>query len=133
MYIYQEYTRGILDMQCLLHYSDNSLCVFYHAGLSEQSKARLPANGPCEDFAAHVQWVLVDNGLKFTIDPEEDFTSHTPEPESSPTPPLSADMTPEPTADGEPMPAAMEEQLQKEAYEGTIIPEPGSHEKSHQV
>lgn len=76
----EEYTRDVLDMPCLLHYLDNSLCVFYHAGLSEQSKARLPANRPCEDFAVHVQWVLVNNGLKFTIGPEEDLTSPTPDP-----------------------------------------------------
>lgn len=89
----ENHTREFLDLVCLTHYSDCS-----------QSKARLPVNGPSEDFAAYVVWVLVISGSEFTIDPEEDITSPTPDSEPSQTPPRCVDMTPEPIADGECLP-----------------------------
>lgn len=61
------------------------LCIFYHASLSERLKACVPVNGPKEDFAAYVEWVLVNNDSSFTVYPVEDnfSTSPTPPPETS--------------------------------------------------
>lgn len=75
----ENYTQDILDLACLAHNSDDSVSVFFYTSLSEQAKARLPANGPLEDFVTYVEWVLVNNGSEFTIGPEEDTTSPTPD------------------------------------------------------
>ncbi len=75
----EDHTRDFLDLACLTHFPDRSLCVFYYTSLSERCKARLPANGPKEEFAAFVEWVLVNCGSHFTIGTaEEEFTSVTP-------------------------------------------------------
>ncbi|XDV40107.1 hypothetical protein PO909_009248 [Leuciscus waleckii] len=103
----EDHTREFLDLVCLTHYSD---C----------SKARLPANGPSEDFAAYVVWVLVNSGLEFTIDPEEDISSPTLDSEPSQT--RCVDMTPELIADGESAPAAMEKPSQEEAPDQVCEP-----------
>lgn len=52
-------------------------------------KAHLPVNGPWEEFAAYVEWVLVNNGLNYIVSPVEDNTSPTPvlpAPETQPSP-----------------------------------------------
>ncbi|XP_058625419.1 uncharacterized protein LOC131536483 [Onychostoma macrolepis] len=101
----EDHTRDFLDLACLTHFPDCSLCVFYISSLSERCKARLPANGPKEDFAACVEWVLENNGLFFSIClSEEDISSPTPEPETSqpsprytePEPQISSDQVREP-------------------------------------
>lgn len=104
----EDYTQDFLDLACLVHYSDDSLSVFFHTSLSEQAKARLPANGPCEDFSAYVEWVLVNKESEFTIGPEEDTNSPTPNSEPSLTLPCEMDTTPEPTVDREPAQRATE-------------------------
>lgn len=40
------------------YYPDNR--VFYHTSLSERSKACIPVDGPKEDVAAFMEWVLVN-------------------------------------------------------------------------
>ncbi|XP_058649111.1 proteoglycan 4-like [Onychostoma macrolepis] len=107
----EDHTRDFLDLACLTHFPDHLLCVFYIISLSEQCKARLPANGPKEDFAACVEWVLMNNESAFTVGPVEDdiTTGPTPPlPETSQPSPRSTEILPEPTADGEPEPAAIE-------------------------
>ncbi len=63
----EDHTQDFLHLACLSHYPDRSLCVFYHASLSERSKARVPADGPRDNFAAFVEWVLEKNGLFFCL------------------------------------------------------------------
>lgn len=65
-----EYTQDFLDLPCLMLYFDKSLSIFYHSSLSKQVMARLPANGPREDFITYVEWVLVLNGLDFIVVPK---------------------------------------------------------------
>lgn len=50
-------------------------------------------DGPKEDFAAFVEWVLVNNNSPFTIGPAEDDSI------SSPTPPLPETSLPPPASD----------------------------------
>lgn len=68
----------------------------------------LPGNGPWGDFAAFVEWMLVNNGSAFTICPApEDITSTTPDPEPG-QPPSTYCMEPMPEPSTvEPEPAAM--------------------------
>lgn len=65
-------------------------------------------SGPREDFAAYVEWVLVNNGMDYTVSPKEDTTSPThvlPAPEMQPSPefsqpsPREMDMMPKLLAD----------------------------------
>ncbi len=99
--------QGFLDLACLTRFPD--LCVFYITSLSERCKARLPANGPEEDFATFVEWVLERNGLYFSICPAvEDISSPTQEPETSQPSFCCTELLPEPTTDGEPEPATTE-------------------------
>ncbi len=80
----EDHTRDFLNLACLTHFPDRSLCVFYISSLSERCKARLPANGPKEDFAAFMEWVLENNGSPLTVCPsEEDISSPTHVPETS--------------------------------------------------
>ncbi|XP_059401982.1 uncharacterized protein LOC132133218 [Carassius carassius] len=100
----KDHTRDFLDLACLTHFPDRSLSNFFYTGLSERCKARLPANGPREDFAAFVEWVLEKNESSFTITTaEEDISSPTPDPETSQPP--SRHTEPEPTAAAEPEPS----------------------------
>lgn len=69
------------------YYPDNR--VFYHTSLSERSKACIPVDGPKEDVAAFMEWVLVNSDSLFTISLAEDHTSPTPYPETS-QPPLAS-------------------------------------------
>ncbi len=102
----EDHTRDFLDLACLKHFPDRSLGIFYITSLSERCKARLPANGPEENF---VEWVLERNGLYFSICPtEEVISSPTHEPETSQPSSRCTELLPEPTADGEPEPAATE-------------------------
>ncbi len=79
----ETHTRDFLELVCLTHYPDCSLCVFYISSLSEWSKACLPGSGPRDNFAACVEWVLENNGLYFSICPaDEDIFSPTPKPET---------------------------------------------------
>ncbi len=78
----EDHTRDFLDLVCLTHFLDHSLCVFYITSLSERCKARLSANGPKKDFAAFAEWVLENNGSPLTVcSSEEDISSPTSEPE----------------------------------------------------
>ncbi len=105
----EDHTRDFLNLACLTHFPDCSLCVFYISSLSERCKARLPANGPKEDFAAFVEWVLENNGSPLTICPsEEDISSPTHVPETSQLSSRCTESLPEPTADGEPEATATE-------------------------
>ncbi len=81
----EDHTRDFLDLACLTHFPDCSLCGFYITSLSERCKVRLLANGPKEeDFATFVEWVLENNGSSLTVFPsEEDISSPTSKPETS--------------------------------------------------
>lgn len=75
---------------------------------------RIPADGPKEDFAAFVEWVLV-NDLPFTNSPAEDHSITSP----TPPPPLTSTMEfPVPTE-------KMDEPESEKRSEGVIDPEPG--------
>ncbi len=118
----EDHTRDFIDLACLTHFPDRSLCVFYITSLSEWCKARLPADGPKENFAACVEWVLENNGLFFS----EDNSSPTPDPEpSQPSPSRCTECSPEPTAAAEPEPAAITEPTPLKVTEPLIAPEPG--------
>ncbi|XDV15065.1 hypothetical protein PO909_015208, partial [Leuciscus waleckii] len=133
----EEHTCDFIQLVCQTHYPDRLFCVFYHTSLSERSKARIPACGPKEDFAAFVEWVLVNNS-PFTIDPAEDdiTTSPTPSlPETSHPPPAS-DATEKlhvPTADRGDQPAAIDEPVPRIRRESVIVTEPGPQTESVQV
>ncbi|CAM4693872.1 unnamed protein product [Leuciscus chuanchicus] len=85
----------------------------------ERAKARLSVNGPREEFATYVEWVLVYNGLDPIVSPED--TSPTPNPESSQTPPCEMDKTPEPTADGEQAPEGVTEYMSDQVCEPATL------------
>ncbi|KTG03694.1 hypothetical protein cypCar_00037262 [Cyprinus carpio] len=92
--------------------------------LSEQCKARLPANGPKKDFTAFAEWVLVNCISPFTVCPaEEDFTSPTPNPEPNQPSLRYMGSMPKPTADREPAPATINEPALIDATELNIAPE----------
>ncbi|ROL55393.1 hypothetical protein DPX16_20769 [Anabarilius grahami] len=117
------HTSDFLQLACQTYFPDRSFCVFYHTGLSERSKARIPAGSPTEDFAAYVEWVLVNNNSPFTICPAEDDTSTTPHPETSHPPPITCTMERrEPTADRGVQPAGMNETEPEERTEGVVAP-----------
>ncbi|ROL51854.1 hypothetical protein DPX16_19373 [Anabarilius grahami] len=113
------------------------LCVFYFSGLSKRSRAHLPGSGPRKDFAAFVEWVLVNNNSPFTICPaEEDFaTSPTPLPETNQSPPASdtTEMLFEPTVDCGDRPPARDEPIPRIRTESFIALEPGPLTVSDQV
>ncbi|ROL55579.1 hypothetical protein DPX16_7519 [Anabarilius grahami] len=101
----EEHTKNFLDLVCLTHYPDRSLCVFYNTSLREQSKAHLLGVGPRGYFTAFVKWALVNKASAFTIFP----TSPTLDPEPSQPPPTHCtERTPEPTAERELESAAMD-------------------------
>ncbi len=133
----EAHTLDFIQLACLTHYPDRSLCVFYYTSLSERSKARVPAGGPKEDFAAFVEWVLVHNDSVFTIGPvEDDFTTSPtpPLPETSPPPAKDAtEVSHEPTTDRGVRHAAMEELGPRTRLEVTITLEPTSLQWSDQV
>ncbi|KTF97464.1 hypothetical protein cypCar_00023353 [Cyprinus carpio] len=91
------------DMLYLQDFPDHSLCAFYYASLSERCKARLPGNGPKEDFATFMEWVRENNGSQFTVcPPEEDISSPTPEPETSQLSSRCAEQVLQPTTEPKP-------------------------------
>ncbi len=105
----EDHTRDFIDLECLTHFLDRSLCIFYITSLSERCKACLPANGPREDFASFVEWVRENNGSTLTVCPsEEDISIPTSEPETSQPSSRCTELLPEPTADGEPEPDVTE-------------------------
>ncbi|XP_073693903.1 thyrotropin-releasing hormone-degrading ectoenzyme-like [Garra rufa] len=133
----EDHTRDFLDLACLTHFPDRSLSVFYHASLSEPCKARLPANGPREDFAAFVEWALESNGLYFSVCPvQEDLSSPTPDPEPSQlSSPRSTEHKPEPTAAAQPKPVAIKAPRSAaiKATEDIIAPEIEPDDATDQV
>ncbi|ROL49044.1 hypothetical protein DPX16_16659 [Anabarilius grahami] len=133
----ESHTLDFLELACLTHYPDRSLCVFYISSLSERSRARLPGSGPQKDFAALVEWVLVSNDSPFTVGPaEDDFaTSPTPLPEASqpPSTNVTTEMFHVPTADRGGQPTAMDEPGPRKGSDSTIAPEPTSQQGSDQV
>ncbi|ROL52380.1 hypothetical protein DPX16_6609 [Anabarilius grahami] len=133
----ESHTLDFLELACLTHYPDRSLCVFYISSLSERSRARLPGSGPQKDFAALVAWVLVSNDSSFTVGPaEDDFaTSPTPLPEASqpPSTNVTTEMFHVPTADRGGQPTAMDEPGPRKGSDSTIAPEPTSQQGSDQV
>ncbi len=130
----EDHTRDFLDLACLTHFPDRSLCAFYITSLSERCKARLPANGPKENFAACVEWVLENNGLFFSVCPVEDNSSPTPDTEPiQPSPSRSTECLPEPTAAAEPEPAAIKEPTPFKVTEPLITREPGLKNATDQV
>ncbi|XP_067228248.1 interferon-induced very large GTPase 1-like [Chanodichthys erythropterus] len=119
----EQHTSDFLQLACLTHFRDRSLCIYYRTGLSERSKARIPAGGPTEDFAAYVEWVLVNNNSPFTIGPAEDDTSTTPHPETNHPPSTTCTMEKrEPTADRGDQPAGTYETEPEERTEGVVAP-----------
>ncbi|ROJ08797.1 hypothetical protein DPX16_3107 [Anabarilius grahami] len=119
----EQHTSDFLQLACLTHFPDRSLCIYYRTGLSERSKARIPAGGPTEDFAAYVEWVLVNNHSQFTIGPAEDDTSTTPHPETNHPPSTTCTMEKrEPTADRGDRPAGTIETEPEERTEGVVAP-----------
>ena len=108
----EDHTRDFFDLACLTDFPDRALSAFYYAGLSERCKARLPANGPREDFAAFVEWVLEQNGSPFTVCPaEEEISSPTPDPETSQPSPRCTELETAAAAEPEPI-ADREEELE---------------------
>ncbi|ROL50260.1 hypothetical protein DPX16_19064 [Anabarilius grahami] len=76
-----------------------------------------------EDFAAYVEWVLVNNNSPFTIGPAEDDTSTTPHPETSHPPLTTCTMEKrEPTADHGFQPAGTNEAEPEERTKGVVAP-----------
>ncbi|KAI2657342.1 Protein PRRC2B [Labeo rohita] len=65
--------------------------LFYHAGLNSESRVQLSGNGPREDFAVFVEWVLVCYGLLLTVDVVDKDTSPTLDPETNPPSPRCTD------------------------------------------
>ncbi|ROL52801.1 hypothetical protein DPX16_2307 [Anabarilius grahami] len=119
----EQHTSDFLQLACLTYFPDRSLCIYYRTGLSERSKARIPAGGPTEDFAAYVEWVLVNNHSQFTIGPAEDDTSTTPHPETNHPPSTTCTMEKrEPTADRGDRPARTIETEPEERTEGVVAP-----------
>ncbi|ROL46489.1 hypothetical protein DPX16_21673 [Anabarilius grahami] len=119
----EKHTSDFLQLACLTHFPDRSLCIYYRTGLSERSKVRIPAGGPTEDFAAYVEWVLVKNNSQFTIGPAEDDTSSTPHPETNHPPSTTCTMEKrEPTADRGDQPAGTNETEPEERTEGVVAP-----------
>ncbi|ROL53543.1 hypothetical protein DPX16_21792 [Anabarilius grahami] len=119
----EQHTSDFLQLACLTHFPDRSLCIYYRTGLSERSKARIPAGGPTEDFAAYVEWVLVNNHSQFTIGPAEDDTSTTPHPETNHPPSTTCTMEKrEPTADRGDRPVGTIETEPEERTEGVVAP-----------
>lgn len=93
--------KDFLDLACLTHYPDSALCVFLLTSLSAQSKARLPAGGPVDNFATYVEWVLFHNNSPFTVGPADgEFVASPTSPPETDTPTPSTDL--EPTTGGEP-------------------------------
>ncbi len=130
----EDHTRDFLDLTCLTHFLNRSLCTFYITSLSERCKACLPANGPKENFAACVEWVLESNGLFFSICPAEDNSIPTPDPEpSQPSPSCYTECSPEPTAATEPEPATITAPTPFKVTEPLIAPEPGLKRVTDQV
>ncbi len=119
----ETHTRDFLELACLTHYPDRSLCVFYIFSLSEWSKARLPGKGPWDNFAACVEWVLENNGLYFSICPAEDISSPTPKPVTSQPSSLCTEISPEPTPDGEPEPAVTRKSEPHELSRESVLSE----------
>ncbi len=98
----EDHTRDFIDLACLTHFPDRSLCVFHITSLSQQCKVHLPAGGPKENFAACVEWVLENNGLFFSVCPAEDNSRPTTNLEpSQPSPSHCTECSPEPTAAAE--------------------------------
>ncbi|ROL51942.1 hypothetical protein DPX16_19461 [Anabarilius grahami] len=133
----ESHTRDFLELACLTHFPDRSLCVFYISSLSERSRTRLPGSGPPEDFAAFVEWVLVCNSSPFTIGPaEDDFaTSPTPLPETNQPPPANyaTETLFEPTADCGDQPPERDEPVPRIRTECFIASEPRPLTQSDQV
>ncbi|XDV15169.1 hypothetical protein PO909_015299 [Leuciscus waleckii] len=127
----ESHTRDFLELACLTHYPDHSLCVFYITSLSEQSRARLPGSGPREDFAACVKWVLVNTNSAFTVSLAEPTSTPPPNAEPSQPTPRQTVLKPDSTADTEPALAA--EKMPASPAEPCSAPEPESNIISDQV
>ncbi|ROI15684.1 hypothetical protein DPX16_20222 [Anabarilius grahami] len=127
----EEHTMDFLELACLTHYPDRSLCVFYIASLSERSRARLPGSGPQKDFAACVEWVLINNNSAFTIGPAEPISTTPPNPAPSQLTPSQTELKPDPTTDTEPAHAA--EKAPASPAEPCFTPEPEPIMMSDQV
>ncbi len=98
----EDHTRDFIDLACFTHFPDCSLCVFFITSVIEQCKARLPADGPNENFATCVEWVLETNALFFSACTAEENSSPTPDPEpSQPSPSRCTECSPEPTSAAE--------------------------------
>ncbi|XDV46002.1 hypothetical protein PO909_013986 [Leuciscus waleckii] len=121
----EEHTCDFIQLACQTHYPDRSLCVFYHTSLRERSKARIPAGGLKEDFAAFVEWVLVNNNspsalLRMT----------------SPPAPLASDVMEKlhvPTANSGDQPAAIDKPVPRIRMESVIATETGPQTESVQA
>ncbi|KAL0179982.1 hypothetical protein M9458_025424, partial [Cirrhinus mrigala] len=122
-----------LEIVNITSYPDDALCSFYDASLNAACKLLSSEDGPQEDFATFVEWILLRNGSPLTICPVDDLTSSTPNPEPSPPSPCCAEQKPKPTDDGEPEPAMTGEPLQQGATELRITAEPELRVTSDQV
>lgn len=136
--VLEDHTWDFIHLVCLTHYPYCPLCVFYHTSLRRRSKAHLSVDGPKEDSAAFVEWVLENNNSPFTISPaEDDFTtSPTPSPPETYHPPPANDATwllLVPTIDRKDRSSAIDEPKLRNRLEGVITPEPASHYLSDQV
>ncbi len=102
----EDHKREFLDLALQTHYLDSCLCTFYYVGLNTSTKA---GEGPWGSFATFVEWVLVNCGSCFTIDPMENITSPTPKSGSSLPSSRCMEQLPVPTTDREPEHATTEE------------------------
>lgn len=100
----EDHTRLFVEIYNFTRYPDDCLSLFYHASLNFLSRAKLFRDGPQEDFAAFVEWVLVSCGSPFTIDIADVDTSPTLDPEPSLPTPRCAEHQLEPNVINEPLP-----------------------------
>lgn len=56
----EDHTRPFLCVANATSYPDNALCSFYDASLNTASRALSSEDGPREEFAAFVEWTLVE-------------------------------------------------------------------------
>ncbi|KAL0192919.1 hypothetical protein M9458_011215 [Cirrhinus mrigala] len=120
----EDHTTDFVFLTNYTHFPDNCLCSFYFAGLNTTTRAQLSGDGPRENFAAYVEWVLVSCNSSLTVDFADDDTSPTLDPEPSQQSPQFAEHEPEPTVDGEPEPNVTDEPSPSGATELRIAQEP---------
>ncbi|ROI65364.1 hypothetical protein DPX16_0346 [Anabarilius grahami] len=95
----EDNTRTFIETACFTHYPD--YCTFYRVSLNAACRAQLSREGPQPNFAAFVEWELVNCNSSFTIClGEEDLASTTPDPDPDQQPSRSTECSHEPSPRG---------------------------------